>query len=316
MHENEVIVVDGIPNHEYDSLISNCVKYAIISLPFTVNRMLVGEAPAQVLNIAKGKIAEKLLEYFCSRNGLSLNFNACATPFWTVDNRDFILNNAEWDIKNNSVYSAKELLDRNYTDLPALVPNRFSPIPGKSGRSDQWGKREQRCFDDTKDVAFLFTFMKSAGLHNGQRGEYFLEIVLSGSQIDFLKEQCSIYGGQLQVEPPFSEMWFWNEMNKRGEGVFFNSHFQPALIITGYANSSNWHLFKDTGPGDVYNNFQTYQNTRWYNKTSKGSLNFMEGTLWTKIVNATTPVSQLPSFLSLFPQLKSEMVCGRIRPGC
>ena len=58
MNENEVIIVDGISNADYDSLIMDCVKYAIISLPFTVDRIGLHDSEKRALNIAKGKIAE------------------------------------------------------------------------------------------------------------------------------------------------------------------------------------------------------------------------------------------------------------------
>ena len=38
MTEKDIIIVDGIDDLEYESLIENCVKYAIISLPFTLFR--------------------------------------------------------------------------------------------------------------------------------------------------------------------------------------------------------------------------------------------------------------------------------------
>ena len=103
MTEKEVIIVDGIPSAQYHSLIEGCVKYAIISLPFTVDRMKIPNPQQRAFNIAKGKIAESLFQFFCKNNGINPDFESCSTPFWTVDNRDFILRSTEWDIKNNFI---------------------------------------------------------------------------------------------------------------------------------------------------------------------------------------------------------------------
>ena len=188
MNESEIIIVDGIPNEEYDKLIETCVRYAIISLPFTVDRMRIPDERARALNIAKGKIAENLFEFFCNSNNIVANFKICSTPFWTVDNRDFTLNNDEWDIKNNFIYHNGDLLTQyNYTDLPALVPNRFN--------GDQWTKRLIKQFPASNDVDFLFTFLKGTDLTNGQRGEYFLEILISDEQVSFLRGLYTKYKG-------------------------------------------------------------------------------------------------------------------------
>jgi len=104
MSESEIIIVDGIPSNEYDQLINECVRYSIISLPFTVDRMSIPNEKQRALNIAKGKVAEALFKFFCNNNNLNPDFDTCTTPFWTVDKRDFILDSCEWDIKNNFIY--------------------------------------------------------------------------------------------------------------------------------------------------------------------------------------------------------------------
>jgi len=305
MNENEVIIVDSIPNNEYDSVIEGCVKYAIISLPFTVDRMKIPNEKKRVLNIAKGKIAEELFKCFCNVNNIQPDFDTCTTEFWTVDNRDFILNGSEWDIKNNFLYSANDLLNGNYTNLPALVPDRFN--------GDQWSKRTHNLIAGSNGVAFLFTFLKNASLNNGNRGREFLEINLSAAQHQFLRDLYLKYGGNPQCIEPYTPKWFWNEMNNRGNANFYTLNFRPYLIITGYANNNNWDLFRDTGPFDRSNNFQNYMQPRWYQKASTGSCGFLNGALWATTTNATLPISQLNSFLSLFPQLRTQMNYGRIK---
>ena len=304
MRESEVIIVDGIPTHLYDSLLDKCVRYALISLPFTVDRMAIPDEKQRALNIAKGKIAEELFKCYCDANGIHPDFDSCSTEFWTVDNRDFILNGSEWDIKNNFIYTQGDLLNANYTDLPALVPNRFN--------GDQWTKRAQNLLAGANGVEFLFTFLKNASLQNGTRGREFLEINLSDAQHRFLRELYSKYRGELQNIEPYTKDWFWNEMESRGATNFYRLNFRPHLVITGFANRMNWEQFRDTGPFDRNNNWQTYTQPRWYTKSAKGSCNFLNGTLWTTITNATLPISNLNSFLNLFPHLGHNMNYGRL----
>lgn len=305
MREEEVIIVDSIPCDTYRSLIEDCVKYAIISLPFTVDRMRLRDDKKRALNIAKGKIAENLFKFFCENNNIYPDFDACATPFWDVDNRDFILRGNEWDIKNNFYYESKYGISK-YTDLPALVPNRF---PG-----DQWSKRNENIQIGSNGVEFLFTFLKGADLlNNGNRGNEFLDITLNTAQLNYIHQLYTRYQGLPQSSKPFEEKDFWAKMENLGPTNYFILYDFPALIITGYANQSNWHEFRDTGPFDRNNTWRSYINPQWYSKTARGSINFLNGTLWTVITNATLPVNKLPSFLSLYPHLKNQIKYGHLK---
>lgn len=286
MLENEVIIVNGVPKQIYENLINDCVKYSIISLPFTINRMNISNVKQRVLNIAKGKIAEALFKFFCEQNNIPSNFALCTTPFWTVDRRDFLLHGDEWDIKNNFIYHDGDMLVHyHYTELPALVPNRY--------HGDQWSKRTENTIPNSLNVKFLFTFLKNANLINGIRGREFLEIVLSESQIQFIRNlYCNKYKGQPQHNEPFTEEWFWEEMAYRGHTNYYNLFFRPFLVITGYCDRSTWDHFKDTG-GLAGLNYRNYLNPSWYSRSRTGSLNFLNGTLWTTITNATCPISVL-----------------------
>lgn len=305
MTKNEIIIVDGISDEDYNDIVNEGVKYAILSLPFTVDRMRIPNSVQRALNIAKGKIAEGLFRKFCSLNNIEADFNTCETPFWTVDHRDFILNGSEWDIKNNFFFCPHdELTDYNYVDLPALVPNR--------NVSDQWTKRLTKHDPASTDVTFLFTYLKMASLNGGERGENFLAINLSPMQIDYITSLYSTFKGQPQKSEPFTVDSFWEEMQTRGRMNFYTLNFRPHLVIGCYANSSHWASFKDTGPFDRFNNYQDYMQPRWYTKSAKGSLNFMNNTLWTTITNSTIPMSLLPSFLSLYPNLRESIINARI----
>lgn len=305
MTENEIIIVDGIPDNEYHSLMDECVKYALLSLPFTINRMHIGDEKRRVANIAKGKIAEALFQTFCKKNSIKIDAEVCTTPFWTVDNRDFVLNSNEWDIKNNFIYHEKQIFKGNYTDLPALVPNRY--------KGDQWSKRNEKLVAGTNGVTFLFTFLKNADLVEGERCCDFIEININHQQQSFLSELLTKYHGYPQAEEPYSSQWFWENMESRGDNNYFTLNAKPHLVITGFADRTHWNLFKNTGPDDFENNFQSHKPPSWYNKYKNGTCKFLNGTLWTTITNATTPVATLPSFLSLFPSLKSGINAARIK---
>jgi hypothetical protein len=305
MVENEIIIVNGISDIEYNSIIQECVEYAIISLPFTVNRMSISNETQRALNIAKGKLAEALFRKFCAKNNIPANFDICSTPFWTVDNRDFVLHNKEWDIKNNYIYYPKDIFNFNFVDLPALVPNRFE--------GDQWSKRTQNLIAESKGVCFLFTYLKNADLINGKRSTDFLEIKLSEYQQTFLRSLYQQYKGKPQANEPYTSQWFWEKMEANGNNQYFVLHTRPELIITGYADDHHWKLFENTGVLDRNNHLQNAVKLKWYTKSPKGSCNFLNGTLWTTITNATTPVASIPAFLSLFPKLKAEIKAARIK---
>lgn len=315
MEPNEIIVVDGIPNNAYDSLIDDCIKYALISKPFTIRRIDKQTLEMAILNIFKGKIAESLFQYFCNANNIILDWDSCTTPFWQVDKRDFILNNKEWDIKNNFLYhTGNELTNIQYTDLPCLIPNRFSPRNGRPG--DQWHTRNEikNIGNMITGVSYVFTFLKSQDLlANGQRSNEFFRFTITQEQLAFINNLENQYNGLPTDIEPYSEDWFWQQMMNRGSLDFIRLNYRPFLVITGYANSDHWNLFRDTGPFDRDNNWQTYLPPRWYTKTGSGSCNFMNGTLWTTITNATIPASYLPSFFSLFPQLRININCARLR---
>ena len=306
MKEDEVIVVDGIGQADYESLIMDCVKYAIISLPFTVNRMNI-QNDRRVLNIAKGKIAEAIFNYFCQGNGIHPDFKVCATPFWEVDKRDFVLNGNEWDIKNNFYYCVGTEYKGKYTDFPALIPNRFD--------GDQWSKRDKIANPNLEGVEFLFTFLKAADLVNGKRKQEFLEINLSDEQMKFISDLYIRYQGKTQQDAPFTEEKFWAKFESLGDMNLFTLYSRPSLVITAYADNKHWNMFKDTGP---YVKDAIYRNVAspfWYNREGR-AINFLNGTIRTVIKNSTCPVSLLPSFLSLYPHLREKIVLGHIRNHC
>ncbi len=285
MNEDEIIVVDHVPQDVYLTFVQGAVRYAVLSLPFTVNRMDIREIERRVFNIAKGKLAERLFEWYCHQVGLEVDFRSCQTPFWAVDRRDFLFRGYEWDLKNNFLYYSGEKFNR-YTQLPALVPNRHD--------HDQWSSRLETKFPHSRGVNFLFTFMKGADvLPNGQR-RYFLELHFSEEQLRFLQKLVDKYQGHPADHPPFDGEKCWQRW-KRLNPTVIQLNFRPALVITGYADREQWHLFRNVGPGDTDSD-----SSKWFVPVgARGSLSWLNGVLWTTIDNMVAPIDQLKSFHSL-----------------
>ena len=276
MRENEVIIVNSIPDEEYDKIIINSVKYAIISLPFTIDRMELKNIYDRIRNIAKGKIAEGVFNFFCKANRINVDDSQCVTPFFKRDRRDFILSNYEWDIKNNFVKHPGQLFSGNYTELPALIPNRY--------KHDQWSKRDELFHDGLKGVRFLFSFMKKRTIY---------AIELSNKQQNFVRRLYKRFQGHPQDNMPFSIKDFWEIMKDKNEGKEFEVKIvdRPYLVITGYAGQKEFGLFREH---DKYSSY-------------------LKGAFRTKINNQGTLIRNLPSFASLFPHLKNGLIFGEFR---
>ena len=289
MTESEVIIVDNTPIEIYNKIIKDSVMYSLISVPFTINRMSLLNINARIENIAKGKIAEKLFEYYCFENRILADFKSTSTPFYKTDKRDFLFGGYEWDIKNNFIYRDENLLTEfKYTNLPALIPDR--------NIHDQWSKREKLYFNSSKGVKFLFTFLDAKDKDSGNP---FFEVKSSQKQVEFLTKLIEKYSDRNYEKEPFQEDWFWKNMAElKGETSSLKINSYPELVITGYADSDIWDLFKPTNTGKD-SNFQDYLKPEWYKKIQKENLqmlSFMNGLLWTRIQNATLPVSKLKPF--------------------
>ena len=279
MQESEVIIINGLPENIYRQIVEKALRYAVLSLPFTFNRMGIEDAAQKIVNIAKGITAEYIFRFFCVKNNLPADFESCTTPFFKPDQRDFVSGNWEWDIKNNFLYYDGSSLPPNqsYTSLPALVPCSY--------RGDQWDKKEKLMITGSKGVRFLFTFMKNA---DRERKNSFLQLKLNENQLLLLKVLYRHFEDQRSPEKVFfSEEDFFEEFPLTEEHYHIAHH--PQLVITGYAGPEQWPLFREENA----------------NGCSYGN-----GLLKTRIKNRMAVVEQLPSFASLHPQLKEEMSYG------
>lgn len=290
MNASEVIVFDGVSPEIYQKIVEKAVRYAMISLPFTFNRMVINEPERRIQNIAKGKIAELLFRYYCHLHHIPADFEQCTTPFWSIDQRDFILQSKEWDIKNNFFHPKPGMeLPECFTDFPALIPNHHA--------KDQWTKRNTTCFNSSEGVGYVFTFMPLTKAGNST-GNAFFEIILSDKTKSFINNLCRAYAGNKPTQQPFDEAWFWEKAGISKVQSIAVLNDLPSLYITGYATSDQFYLFKDTGKDHVRSEYINLHNRHWYVK-DRNKLNFMNGMLFTTITNATCPIGLLPSFAGL-----------------
>ncbi|MBN2011985.1 hypothetical protein JW960_21840 [candidate division KSB1 bacterium] len=282
MEETEVIIVNGIDTPTYDAIIRQAIEYAIISIPFTFNRMEIDDLQQKIFNIAKGKVAEGLFLQFCQMNDIPVDSQSCTTPFYQADHRDFVLMNWEWDIKNNYLYHPGQILEKYaYVDLPALVPNR--------GEWDQWGKRDRKFQASTKGAGFIFTFLKNQDRY--RKGQTYFSIHLSTDQHALLHKLYNRYKGKHQDKEPFAPLKFWQRFLESSphHKLNFSVSERPWLIICGCAIHKHWELFTDSGAGrHLYPSEEP-------------------ATLITTINNRTCPIGKLPSFASIFPDLRDGM---------
>ena len=194
-----------IENRLYERLVLEAVEYAILSLPYTINRMELKETSTRI--------------------------DTCQTPFYQPDRRDFILGREEWDLKNNFLHHRGPVLPPDdYYELPGLIPDR--------GQWDQWSKRSDCLHQpETEAVCFLFSFMK------GWQGKQpFLTVSFTPEQHAFLDEMIVRVG---QESEPYDPDWFWGDAHpdsKPGHcspvpALLFES-ISPAQRIHGLGNDS------------------------------------------------------------------------------
>jgi hypothetical protein len=266
-----------IENSIYDRLVKNAVDYALISLPYTINRMNLRDYKSRITNIAKGKLSENLFILFCEENEIPVQTEKCQTPFFIPDKRDFILGREEWDIKNNFLKHDDPVLSKNeYLHLPGLIPNR--------GTWDQWSKKRD-CLHapETDSVCYLFSFMK------GWEGDNpFLSIDLSNEQTAFLSY---LVKSRDQYKKPYMEDWFWEKMNEKGNGHPYKiqMNFHPEMVICGIAQKKDFDRFYELKP-------QSFSN----------------GIFKTRIKNMGIQIKDLSSFITLYPRLNEKIKCGVI----
>jgi hypothetical protein len=273
MNANEIIFFKVNNKQKLNEIIKKSAEYAFLSLPFTVDRMNYGldKISIRINNIFKGKIAEELFFTFCSEKKIPIDNSKCITPYYMTDKRDFLYDNYEFDIKNNFYWDTGNFKD--FIKLPALVPNRHP--------KDQWGKRNNSLFG--RKTAFVFTFMKHGEVINGKRYDKFVKIILDDNDYNLLQEKIKQYKGIPLKNEPIDMKNFLNDINIK---FTQNEIDYMELIITAYATEEHFPIFKDVA----------------------GGTKFLNGVIFTKIVNSAAPIEKLPSFLSLISTNDKNLV--------
>jgi len=207
----------------------SALEYALISKPFTYNRMRLPIRQC-VENIAKGKFAEALVVSVLKRGGLAIDVDSCQTPFWSRDRRDFVLGNREWDVK--SLYLHRLPPNHRFEECPALIPNKSS--------NDQWASREMMYVPTAvAGPCYMFVFF----------GPVSVQINLNKRQEEFLFALCTRYREAESCSEPFAREWFFDEFPNLAH-VSIDLSTSPIMAITGVASSGEWGRFvrRPAGP--------------------------------------------------------------------
>ena len=265
MTKDEIIKFE-VKEKNLSSCLKEASEYALLSIPFTINRMGIKNLEQRIVNIIKGKLAECLFREFARNYGLDIDLDITSTPYYQTDKRDFIFKGYEWDIKNNYIY-CQNFSDEDVLNFLALVPNR--------NEQDQWNKRNKRFFpkEAPNGVAFLFTFIKRP------EDTDIVKVELGDKLKNLLEHYCKIYKGIPQPSEPsgYKEviMEYINEFSIKPKLDDIE------LIITGYATKEHFSQFWDLEEGGCFS-------------TSKGEECFR-----TRIKNKAIKIEDLPSFKSL-----------------
>lgn len=232
-----------LPKSEMKALAFEAIRYALISSPFTINRMHLNDLEKRILNITKGKLSEMMFQQFAKEYGILLDFDTCSTPFFKADYRDFLYRSIEWDLKNNFVAHDSLHIDEDQLKaLPALVPAKFE--------KDQWYKKSRPLFEGTKGVGFVFSFMINK-LENGPLSTDFIEVNLSKEWKKWLIDLGNKYQGRIQRNAPFSEEWFWAQSEQKvlpWDNQIIQVNFSSPIYICSYATEAEWKLFRAFEP--------------------------------------------------------------------
>ncbi|HKL02193.1 MAG TPA: hypothetical protein VJ911_00905 [Cryomorphaceae bacterium] len=283
MKAAEIITYQPTHPDALGQALAKSLDYALLSFPFTVNRMNLRSPKARISNIVKGKLAEALLEQYAFENQIPMDFTAGETPFWTRDHFDFKLGETAFDLKNNFVHANDILSAQSYLHLPALVPNRFE--------GDQWSKRNSSA-EGATERAFVFSFISQGATYKTP----LFKLKIESEQVNFLIGVLEEHAKKEFKGAPFTRNWFFSELNRRGPKPTVELKRKLELVLCGMAGEGEFEKFLDTDGRENFG-YAMYQK-RWYALRAKTGLSFMDGLVTTKIKNATCPMEALPSFKS------------------
>lgn len=231
MSDTPPLIFSDIADDFIASAKSRALEYALISKPFTFNRMQRSLSDC-VVNIAKGKFVEDLFVSLCRGKGLVVDTDSCSTHFWQRDRRDFVLLDREWDIK--SIFLHRAPPRDAFNDCPALIPNRYG--------TDQWATREHRYVPlASKAPAYVFVFVTPLEC----------KIELDTQQEAFINGLCREYKEQAVNQKPFDRDWFIANF-PRFNNLQLEVKSDPVIGITGFASTNEWELYDDQPVGPIF----------------------------------------------------------------
>lgn len=263
-----ILISKRIPHHDYDRILRKSVHYAVLSYPFTQQRVEWRLIKNKIHRIAKGHFARSLFRYLAEQSDWPLQFRG-SHHFFQAKLYDFEALDLEWHIIHQFIHHPPhQLAAEKYAALPALIPNRY---PG-----DLWDRRNLVYRETMKASAFIFTFMRENEVY--RRHHSFFDFSLMPDHILFLKELRNAYGNERIKDQPFEQQWFWDEMDQRGGPIGLTVYRRPPLVLSGMASTRQFPLF-----AAEHAKFQDYEN----------------GTLYSLIPNFQCEIKQLPSFYEL-----------------
>jgi hypothetical protein len=284
MQYHEAIIIKAINPSLFQALALKAIRYAMISVPFTYNRMEKSNMLPRIENIFKGKLAEEIFYYYCQSQHIDVDFESCTTPFWMSDQRDFLWLGGEWDLKNNFFYCTDEAFENfDFTLFPALIPNKYD--------HDQWSKRNETLLYQSKFMAYVFSFMRLL-----PDNKAFFKILLDHRQLDFIHHVAEKYHHLPYSKMASFETWFFQQLDPSTNLEVIEIYYQPEMILTACANARYYHLFQNTSVNDDH--YAYLHDISWYEKKGK-VVRFLDGKLVTTIRNKTCPIGLLPSFKSI-----------------
>ena len=224
-----------ISEKQFKKAFQYALKYAIISLPWTINRMNYKHDKEGIEKRLRNIILGKMPEYFMWDVFQVYNIRvepwAGETGFWEKDRFDMLVylngNREEWDIKSLTLDFSK-VKNEDWLKLPALIPDRH--------KNDQWAKRNKLFLEQSKCKRALFTFLENPGLN----------VHVSDQQVtayEEIEKHKKYYIHQEKII-----------LKKIGIVKCDSVKTGPRLVISGIAGPDEWDYFKPVQKGEIFLN--------------------------------------------------------------
>lgn len=208
--QEDIIIFNDFNEKDYDNSIKRATAYAILSVPYTWDRMGYGSdidgIRKRITNIIKGKVAEYIFEFYCKSKGVNISTKDTQTEFWRYDKKDFVIDNTKFDLKNNFFFKSNGIVEDEILEFPALIPVKQ--------------------YSDS--VGYIFSFMSTKDFFNLELSD---DVLYEISQIN---NGCS--GQQINNRPIYfttERQYFLDMFDKYGKQKVIDIYDRPELIICG-----------------------------------------------------------------------------------